>query len=71
VNNEIFTNVYNNLSLFLEENNIDYLNLAKLFENHPNQLELWVSYDDAHPNDIAHRKIAESTIDFISAKGGK
>jgi len=71
VNNEIFTNVYNNLSLFLEENNIDYLNLAKLFENHPNQLELWVSYDDAHPNDIAHRKIAESTIDFISVKGGK
>jgi lysophospholipase L1-like esterase len=71
VNNEIFTNVYNNLSLFLEEKNIDYLNLAKLFENHPNQLELWVSYDDAHPNDIAHRKIAESTIDFISVKGEK
>lgn len=68
VNNEIFANVYNNLALFLEENNIDYLNLAKLFENHPNQIELWVSYDDAHPNNIAHKKIAESTSEFISKK---
>ncbi len=69
VNNEIFANVYNNLALFLEDNNIDYLNLAKIFENHPNQIELWVSYDDAHPNNIAHRKIAESSVDFISSEG--
>ena len=69
VNNEIFADIYNNLGLFLEENNIDYLNLAKLFENHPNQFDLWVSFDDAHPNDIAHRKIAESSVDFISNKG--
>ncbi len=69
VNNEIFTEVYNNLAQFLEENSIDYLNLAKLFENHPNQIELWVSYDDAHPNNIAHKKIAESSADFISNKG--
>lgn len=71
VNNEIFANVYNNLALFLAENNIDYLNLAKLFENHPNQIELWVSYDDAHPNNIAHKKIAESTLEFISNKGNE
>lgn len=71
VNNEIFANVYDNLSLFLEENDIDYLNLAKLFENHPNQLELWVSYDDAHPNDVAHRKIAESSLEFIKNKGSE
>ncbi|GJM15980.1 MAG: hypothetical protein DHS20C13_13070 [Thermodesulfobacteriota bacterium] len=69
VNNEIFANVYNNLALFLKNNNIDYLNLAKLFENHPNQIELWVSYDDAHPNNIAHKKIAESASKFISNKG--
>ena len=69
VNNEIFANVYNNLARFLGENNIDFLNLAKLFENHPNQIELWVSFDDAHPNNIAHRKIAESSLDFISNKG--
>ncbi len=69
VNNEIFANVYNNLALFLEENNIDFLNLAKLFDNHPNQIDLWVSFDDAHPNNIAHRKIAESSVDFISNKG--
>ena len=71
VNNEIFGNVSNKLSLFLEENKIDYLNLTKLFEHHPNQLELWVSYDDAHPNYIAHRQIAESNLDFIADKGGK
>lgn len=69
VNNEVFANVYNNLALFLKDNNIDYLNLAKLFENHPNQIELWVSYDDAHPNNIAHKKIAESASNFISNKG--
>ncbi len=68
VNNEIFANIYDNLALFLAENNIDYLNLAKLFENHPNQIELWVSYDDAHPNNIAHKRIAESTLEFISNK---
>lgn len=69
VNNEIFANIYNSLALFLADNNIDYLNLAKLFENHPNQIELWVSYDDAHPNNIAHRKIAESSVEFIKNKG--
>lgn len=69
VNNEIFANVYNNLALFLEENNIDHLNLAKLFKDHPNQIDLWVSYDDAHPNDIAHRKIAESSVEFIKNEG--
>ena len=71
VNNEIFNNVYDNLSLFLEENGIDYLNLAKLFENYPNQIELWVSYDDAHPNNIAHKKIAEASEKFIKNKGNK
>ena len=71
VNNEIFANVYDSLSLFLAENNIDYLNLAKLFENYPNQIELWVSYDDAHPNNIAHRKIAESSVEFIKNKGNE
>ena len=71
VNNEIFTNVYNNLALFLKDNDIDYLNLAKLFENHPDQIGLWVNYDDAHPNNIAHKKIAESTLEFISNKGNE
>jgi len=69
VSNEIFTNVYDSLSLFLQENGIDYLNLAKLFENYPNQIELWVSYDDAHPNNIAHKKIADATLEFIREKG--
>lgn len=64
--NQIFDSVYDKISLFLKQNDIDSLNLAKLFENNENEMELWVSYDDAHPNGAAHRKIAESSRDFIS-----
>ena len=56
---------------YLKENNIEYHNLVKLFKNHPNQLELWVNYDDAHPNNIAHRKIAESILDCIGNRKEK
>ncbi len=66
--NQIFDNVYNKISLFLENNNIDYINLADLFKDQGNEMELWVSYDDAHPNKLAHRKIAESTKEFISTR---
>jgi len=64
--NQIFDNVYNKISIFLKQNDIGSLNLAKLFENNENEMELWVSYDDAHPNRVAHRRIAESSTDFIS-----
>lgn len=68
--NLIFGDSYNKISRFLEKNNIDYINLGKLFENQNNEMELWVSYDDAHPNKIADKIIAEALIDFIS-KGTK
>lgn len=71
IDNMIFKNVYYNLALFLQKNKIDYLNLAKLFEKKPNQIELWVSYDDAHPNSIAHKAIAESAFEFISNRAKK
>lgn len=64
--NLIFGDSYNNISRFLEKNNIDYINLGKLFENQKKEMELWVSYDDAHPNKIADKRIAEALIDFIS-----
>ena len=66
--NLIFTRVYDKISGFLEESGIDYLSLAKLFKGQGNPIELWVNYDDAHPNDVAHRKIAESLVEFISNK---
>ena len=66
--NIIFGEVYNKISLFLQQNGIDYISLAKLFSGHEDQIELWVSYDDAHPNNIAHGKIAESLVEFISNK---
>lgn len=66
--NTIFTQVYDKVSGFLEENGIDYMSLAKLFKGQGNPIELWVNYDDAHPNDVAHRKIAEALVEFISNK---
>ena len=47
------------------------MNLAKLFEKKPNQIELWVSNDDAHPTSIAHKAIAESAFEFISNRAKK
>ena len=70
-NNLIFGEVYNKISLFLQQNGIEYMNLAKLFSDHGDQMELWVSYDDAHPNKLAHGKIAETLVEFISEKETK
>ena len=66
--NIIFGEVYDKIALFLEQSGIDYMSLAKLFQGHGNQMELWVSYDDAHPNKLAHGKIAVSLVEFISKK---
>ncbi len=61
-----FKNEYNRVSTFLKSNDISYLDLTPLFKNYKNSIELWVSFDDAHPNKLAHRLIAEYTKDFIS-----
>ena len=66
--NLIFGDVYNKISLFLQQNGIEYMSLAKLFSDHEDQIELWVSYDDAHPNKLAHGAIADSLVEFISKK---
>lgn len=52
---------------FLEQNAIEYLDLAPLIANErvpPH--DLWVALDDAHPNARAHRLIAEYSLSFIS-----
>lgn len=68
VNNRIFPEVNRKVFLFLDEYDINYLSLVELFNNEKNATTLWVSYDDAHPNKIAHKKIAESLADFISTR---
>ncbi|MBM4337802.1 MAG: SGNH/GDSL hydrolase family protein [Deltaproteobacteria bacterium] len=64
--NEIFAGVYGGVAEFLGQNGIEHLNLARLFEARANPMELWVSYDDAHPNAIAHRAVAESIAEFVA-----
>jgi len=69
--NQVFKDVYDKVSTFLSNNDIEYVNLADLFENQENEMDLWVNYDDAHPNKLAHKKIAESIETFISERGNK
>ena len=70
IKNRIFNNEYSKISAFLEKIGIKYLNLASMFESYSGDpIDLWVSYDDAHPNKIAHNAIAENTMGFIFGKG--
>jgi hypothetical protein len=60
-----FKNEHALVSSFLRDNDIDHLDLAQFFANYKNPMDLWVSYDDAHPNNLAHGMIANYTLDFI------
>lgn len=71
VDNKVFKKEYNEVSAFLKDNSISSLNLATLFAGNDNPIGLWVSYDDAHPNKIAHRAIADGTLQFIMKKDVK
>ena len=68
VKNEAFRDIYDSVSRFLETNGIDHLNLATLFKDQEKPRALWVRYDDAHPNKLAHKVIAEASWNFISEK---
>jgi hypothetical protein len=65
-----FKKEHNLVSTFLMDNDIRHIDLAPFFENYENPMKLWVSLDDAHPNKLAHRMIAEYTIDFLSGEKG-
>ncbi len=60
-----FTKVYAKVGDFLRENDIDYIDLTDSFLGYENAADLWVAPDDAHPNAVAHRMIAEYSRDFI------
>ena len=63
-----FTDVYNKVASFLSENEINYIDLTSQFLGYEDAVGLWVAPDDAHPNALAHRMIADYSKDFI-AKG--
>lgn len=55
------------VSGFLEGEQIDHLDLTPFFSEETNPVRLWVARDDAHPNALAHRLIAEYAIHFIAS----
>jgi len=61
-----FKKEYALVAKFLEDNKIEYLDLTSAFEGYENPMELWVAVDDAHPNKLAHRMIADYSFGFIS-----
>ncbi|NIT60068.1 MAG: hypothetical protein GWN00_28775 [Aliifodinibius sp.] len=51
---------------FLNENNINGIDLVPFFSSVEDPQELWVAADDAHPNKKAHQMIADFSFDFIT-----
>jgi lysophospholipase L1-like esterase len=51
---------------FLDSLGIPALDLAPLFRGQGDPLRLWVALDDAHPNALAHRLIAQYAVDFVA-----
>ena len=60
-----FSAEYAKVGAFLQENGIDYIDLTDSFRGYEDTTELWVAMDDAHPNALAHRMIAEYSREFI------
>jgi len=60
-----FQREYAQVNDFLQGRGIDVLNLYPTFASEQNSQSLWVALDDAHPNAVAHKRIAELTSSFI------
>jgi lysophospholipase L1-like esterase len=65
-----FAAEYGKVSGFLENNDIAVIDLTESFAGYEDAVGLWVALDDAHPNALAHRMIAEYSLEFIR-QGGK
>ncbi len=65
-----FADEHEKVASFLESNGIPVLDLAQKFSDQTDPLSLWVARDDAHPNEVAHRLIAEYSRDFIESARG-
>ena len=60
--------MYNENRCPLTENGIPNLDLAPRFAGETNPQRLWVAPDDAHPNAVAHRRIADYSFAFIAGE---
>ncbi|MEM3101638.1 MAG: SGNH/GDSL hydrolase family protein [Candidatus Nitrosotenuis sp.] len=65
-NNYPFNKEYNKVKSFLKTNGINYLDVTPAFQDYVNPIKLWVAEDDAHPNSLAHRIIANYIFDFVA-----
>jgi hypothetical protein len=63
-----FTAEYAKVTRFLDANGIENLDLTPFFLGKTHPESLWVAPDDAHPNAVAHRRIADSSVDFFRAR---
>lgn len=61
-----FKEEHEKLTTFLQQNGIPSFDLAQCFGSETNPIRLWVARDDAHPNRLAHKIIAESSFEFIA-----
>jgi lysophospholipase L1-like esterase len=57
---------YEKVSAFLRANNIAVKDLTASFAGFEHAEDLWVAPDDAHPNALAHKMIAEYSLDFLA-----
>jgi len=63
-----FSKEYEKVRSFLVENDIATLDLTNDFSTYTDAPEtLWVALDDAHPNALAHRMIADFSKNFIAS----
>ena len=60
-----FEREYAQVRRFLDERGIPVLDLNPYFASEEDPQRLWVALDDAHPNAVAHARIAELTQSFV------
>ena len=60
-----FAPEYDKVRTFLESNDIEVIDLTESFAGYADAPGLWVAMDDAHPNALAHKMIAEYSVDFL------
>ena len=56
---------YSKVYSFLTENGIPVIDITADFAGYEDAVGLWVAPDDAHPNALAHKMIAEYSVGFI------
>jgi lysophospholipase L1-like esterase len=64
-----FTAEYAKVENFLTDNGIAVMDLTASFAGYQNPEGLWVAPDDAHPNALAHKMIAEYSRSFLEQGG--